>query len=379
MFLTPKEPSKDPSEQPTQELSKELRKKTLAPITNGTGDLRMFSTTISTPTRIANGTMFTVQALKNVSISALSTHTSTVDDGIIQVYTREGQYTRHTASNEGWTLVFDQLVHQQGGEKLARLVFPGDKRINISTGNSASFYVYTTKNVIYQSRKTWVEGSIVTDDGSLQLFAGIALAYGKWEEGCGAASPQNNGQCLFSPRVFSGVLEYTPLTDTASIIPAIEFRTLNSKSARNSNGNGFMFTIRAKTDIVIQGFNILSRRYAFSNALIYTRSGGFNNTAFGNGDHGFTLLYEGTVPYKRGKGSVLDDFKQNVRISGGETQTFYVFSQKGLMYGNGHELGSAYSEDNSIIIYEGQATKAWFRTPSDESGKWAGTIRYYND
>lgn len=140
-----------------------------------------------------------------------------------------------------------------------------------------------------------------------------------------------------------------------------------------------MFTIRAKTDIVIQGFNILSRRYAFSNALIYTRSGGFNNTAFGNGDHGFTLLYEGTVPYKRGKGSVLDDFKQNVRISGGETQTFYVFSQKGLMYGNGHELGSAYSEDNSIIIYEGQATKAWFRTPSDESGKWAGTIRYYND
>jgi len=163
---------------------------------------------IFTPNRIANGTMFTVEALNNVSIFAISTYTSRIENGTIQVYTRQGPYSNHTANDEGWTLIFDQLVHQQGIDKLTRLVFSDDQSLNVTAGDSVSFYVYTPKKLTYQFSNAWEEGSAVTDDGSLRLFAGAALAYGKWEEGCGGASPQQGGQCIFRPRVFSGVLEY---------------------------------------------------------------------------------------------------------------------------------------------------------------------------
>lgn len=342
----------------------------------------MFATTIVNPTRIANGTMFTVQALKNVSISALSTYTSRIDDGVIQVYTRQGHYESYTQTEEGWKLVFDQSVHQWGMEKLTRIAFSDNQRVNIPAGGFASFYVYTTKNLSYQFSKTWSEGTTVVEDEWMKLFAGVALAYGKWEQGCGAASPLQDGQCVFAPRVFSGVFEYIPWTVTA---PIHELQTLNRNELISNKGRGLMFTIRAKRNIVIQGFDIFARAHAAINILVYTRGGGFNDTTFeqwqtNTGSHDdFTLLYDGSIPNQGSSLFVLDDFKQNVRVTEGQTQTFYVFSQEGLKVGYGSELGSIYSEDSSIVIYEGRATKRFFERPRQGSWKWAGTIRYYND
>lgn len=323
--------------------------------------------------------MFTVQALKNVSISALSTYTNRIDDGIIQVYTRQGQYKSHTKTDEGWTLIFDRSVRLQGTEKLTHLAFSDNQRVNIPAGESASFYVYTTKNLFYQFSRTWSEGATVIEDEWMKLLAGVALAYGKWEEGCDAASPRPDGQCVFAPRVFSGALEYSSWTATA---PIDEFQTLSRINANNRNGRGLMFTIRAKRNIVIKGFNIFARTHAVSNVLIYTRAGGFNDTSFGDSRDsidGFTLLYEGSIPNQGRKLFVLDDFKQNVRVAKRETQTFYVFNQEGLIRGDGYKLGSVYNENSSIVIYEGRVTRGFFRKPRKGSGKWAGTIRYYND
>lgn len=138
-----------------------------------------------------------------------------------------------------------------------------------------------------------------------------------------------------------------------------------------------MFTIRAKRDIVIKGFNIFARPHAVSNVLVYTRSGTFDDTWLSNSDDSFILLYSGSIPDQQSKQHRLDDFKQSVRITGGETQTFYVFSQEFLMHGHGDELGSAYNEDSSIVIYEGRVTTRWFRKLAG-IGTWAGKIRYYN-
>lgn len=374
--LPTKEPTKadEAIEQPPTSLPTSL------PMTHGSddnyGDPRILNTTIVKPTRAADGTMFTVQALKNLSISALSTHTSKIGDSIIQVYTRQGQYRSHTRSDRGWTLIFDQLVHQQGVEKLTRLAL--SNRVNVPAGNSASFYVYSSEGrddssggLKYQLKKKWEEGTTITNDGSLKLFAGCALAYGKWEEGCNTGSPQEDEQCVFAPRVFSGVLEYNLVN------PVIEFQTVPRKAARISNGRGLMFTIRAKRDIVIKGFNIFARPHAVSNVLVYTRSGTFDDTWLSNSDDSFILLYSGSIPDQQSKQHRLDDFKQSVRITGGETQTFYVFSQEFLMHGHGDELGSAYNEDSSIVIYEGRVTTRWFRKLAG-IGTWAGRIRYYN-
>ena len=162
--------------------------------------------------------MFTVEALReDVSISSLSTSTSEVGVGTIQVYTRQGHYEGHTASEEGWTLIYDQYMQQKGLDKLTRLgPFLDDQVVTIPAGESASFYVYTTNKLSYQNSLTWSEGDAVADDGSLRLYAGIGLAYGKWEEGCGVASPQGDGECKFGPRVFSGLLEYSSPSTTTS-------------------------------------------------------------------------------------------------------------------------------------------------------------------
>ena len=154
--------------------------------------------------------MFTLRAFRDVSVKSLSTYTSAEVYNSIQVYTRLGDYSGHTSNSEGWTLIFDDYVQQRGIAELTKLgPFKGGQRIDIPAGGSASFYVYTTEKLSYQYQNDWVEGKAVTDDGSVQLLAGTAFAYGKWKNGCSpGVSPQPNSQCVFSPRVFSGLVEY---------------------------------------------------------------------------------------------------------------------------------------------------------------------------
>ena len=136
-----------------------------------------------------------------------------------------------------------------------------------------------------------------------------------------------------------------------------------------------MFTLQAKQNIVIQGMNIVADTNARSDVLIYTQSGSHDNNSLRN-DEGWTLLYEGSIPDQQSKLYELDDFSEGVSIAAGQTQSFYVFSRKGLMYTASNGKGTAYGEDSSIVIHEGRVTKGWFRRPLGGSGKWAGVIRY---
>ena len=120
------------------------------------------------------------------------------------MYTRSGHYAGYTSSEEGWTLIYDSTVQQRGLTSMTRLgPFIDEHKVNIPAGDTASFYVYTTQNLSYQYSEMWTEGNAILEDDNLRLFAGVALAYGKWEEGC------VNEQCMFAPRVFSGMLEYS--------------------------------------------------------------------------------------------------------------------------------------------------------------------------
>lgn len=175
-------------------------------------EVREFSTRIFIPNRVGEGALFTVQALnQDMSNAALSTYTGTETLGRIQVYSRPGLYAGHTSGDDGWTLVFDGDVHQRGLAEPTRLgPFANGQRVDVAAGESASFYVYNKQHLTYQFSDEWTEGDAVIDDGYLRLYAGMALAYGKWEGGCEpGVSPQRNGQCAFSPRVFSGALEYS--------------------------------------------------------------------------------------------------------------------------------------------------------------------------
>lgn len=115
----------------------------------------------------------------------------------------------HMGDDVGWTRVYlSDSVDLKGLNGMTH-IGPFSRDVDIPAGETAAFYVYTTSKLSYQYHESWEEGSAVLDDGNLRLYAGIALAYGKWTQGCGDVSPQPDGQCIFRPRVFSGIFKYS--------------------------------------------------------------------------------------------------------------------------------------------------------------------------
>lgn len=141
--------------------------------------------------RAANGVMFTVEAYRPVSITSISTFTSTQTTDLMQIYTRQGGYRLYTDSENGWELIFDNVIQQNGNSVLTEMTFDGNRNIVIPTGSVQSFYIYTPSNLVYREEGT--EGQEFVRDQSLRFNVGVAIAYAKWGE-------------VFTPRVFSGII-----------------------------------------------------------------------------------------------------------------------------------------------------------------------------
>ena len=394
-----------------------------------------FDSRITTPNKAAEGSMFTVQAMTDdVSVKSMFTHTATNSYGPVQVYTRPGLYVGHTGSSEGWTLIYDSSVQQRGFAGLTDLgTFIDNYSVDIAKGESASFYVYTENKLAYQYRSNWNEGEFVLDDGNLKLFAGVALAYGKWEQGC-AVSPQPNKQCLFSPRVFSGLLGYsmkssdaetgekvdqddeggsslaTTTTSTgecckpmfhlslvhkmgilthiptfvsamvtstttstmSSSASIIQFSTPNQDNAKSST-RGLMFTLEAKQNILIHGLKLVANKNAPLDLSIYARSGSYEGKPLNEND--WNLIYRDNPNGRSERLVDLGDFNENVPVKAGENVSFYIFSKKGFMITPGDNEGMEYGRDDAIAVRQGRQTRSLFRRPT-VTGMWAGVVRY---
>ena len=119
---------------------------------------------------------------------------------------RNGLYTGFVDGEIGWTLIYDQDVDQRGDSELTHLGSFSDT-VAVAAYSFVSFYVYNPEKLTYQYIDTYREGAVVVEEESLEVYAGVALAYGKWTGGCGG--PQPDGKCLFAPRAFSGAIEYS--------------------------------------------------------------------------------------------------------------------------------------------------------------------------
>lgn len=140
----------------------------------------------------SNGTMFTIQAVRDLEINAIWTFVRSNSVDLVQVYTRQGKYNGHEDNDAGWELVFDNRILLNGRDQLTELVFRA--KVFVPSGQSQSFYVFSPSNLAYREELVQ-EGDLIKSDQSFRYFAGIAIAYGKF----------GNGQ-VFSPRVFSGIL-----------------------------------------------------------------------------------------------------------------------------------------------------------------------------
>lgn len=146
-----------------------------------------------------------------------------------------------------------------------------------------------------------------------------------------------------------------------------------------------MFTVSGKQDVNITGMDIISRRNEISSVAIFTKSGRYYN-----GDSGlppiehalqadeWQQLYSGIIPAQSNKLVTLNDFTAEVVIRAGQTQSFFVFADNGLLYTAGDAVDAPVgvaAEDEYIVIYEGQAVRMLF-SKVYQRGRWGGVLRY---
>lgn len=140
--------------------------------------------------------MFSVQALRDVAITSISTFFRSDDTGVVQVFTKSGGYRGFEQNATAWTLIYNNTISQNGKDDLTHLgLFTNNTKVVVAKDEVQSFYVYSPNNLAYRQDDGVLEGDFVVGDNSLNFYAGVAIAYGQFGEGQ-----------LFSPRQFSGIL-----------------------------------------------------------------------------------------------------------------------------------------------------------------------------
>ncbi|KAL7552277.1 hypothetical protein ACHAWF_015504 [Thalassiosira exigua] len=141
----------------------------------------------------SDGVMFALKALRDISISSLVINAMSRGQGSVKVYIRNGNYSGHEQSNNGWVLIYDNptLTHDRRGRRTELGNF--DNAIYIEGDTTKSFFVTSSNGLVYQEGKK--EGEAYASDESLVIYEGI----GTTGEFSGTT---------FSPRVFGGIIRY---------------------------------------------------------------------------------------------------------------------------------------------------------------------------
>jgi hypothetical protein len=154
------------------------------------GDLALATNDIKD--RGAQGTMFDVVALRDVSITSFDLYCNRAVTEQLQIYTRQGSYKGHELSQDGWTLVYDKMVSLGGRDNLVELDAL-DSEVEIAEGTRQAFYIFTNGVVLYTGGTR--EGNLYAADDALGFYEGVGIDAGTFSG--------NTGN-LWAPRVFSG-------------------------------------------------------------------------------------------------------------------------------------------------------------------------------
>ena len=135
--------------------------------------------------------MFTVKALRDISVTSLVLNSVARGVGAVKVYTRTGSYRGYEQSDEGWKLIYSNstVTHNRRGQPTAIGEF--NSAVSIYNGVTQSFFVTSSIGLAYQAGTE--EGALFVNDGSVIIYQGV----GTTDEFSGS---------IHSPRVFGGVL-----------------------------------------------------------------------------------------------------------------------------------------------------------------------------
>ena len=147
------------------------------------------------------GLMFEIEAREDVSITSFSFFTAFYSKTLTEVYMRYGSYKGYTGNSYGWERIHSGKSQQQGTSSLTEVKLKTP--VYIQQGVTASFHIVTAGMIISVDSSV-KEGKVIAQNDAIELYSGIALAYGQWEEGC-----MNGWQCtIFPGRSFEGIIGY---------------------------------------------------------------------------------------------------------------------------------------------------------------------------
>ncbi|EED94554.1 predicted protein [Thalassiosira pseudonana CCMP1335] len=377
--------------------------------------------------RGAQGTMFSVEATRDVVVTSFDLYSGSSATAQVQVYTRAGSYKGYELIEDGWTLVFDKGVQQFGRSTLSG-IGPLTSEVAIAAGSVQSFYIYNANTVMYTLGTT--EGNRKAFDESLAFYEGVGIT-NKFS---------GNTADLYIPRVFSGVMRYratsftpppssmpntvapstkspspapiTPAPVTPSpttkkptskpVTPAPStkqptfkptaptcpnticepFETattcsvdclnvaLTTAALGTSGAASAMFYVRAKRDVTITSLDFFGSTAKTALVQIYTRSGKYNGYEVKR--DGWEVIFDKSVVQGKKTLTSLGALSQPVYIPAGSYQSFVVYTPNVLMYKPGTAEGSLSSQDMSLEFYEGIGLKDLF------SGSYAVGVNVFS-
>ena len=161
--------------------------------------------------RTTIGMMFAVQARESLRITSISTLTGSSSNIWSEIWMREGSHEGKTSDSSGWERIYFGMNQQRGTLQPTEITLT--KPVYIPKGSTTSFYVVSPGKI--KSLKSSVkEGQAIAKNDSITLFAGTALAYNRWEDGC-----KEGKQCIIPARSFQGIISYDAVTITSPPTP----------------------------------------------------------------------------------------------------------------------------------------------------------------
>jgi hypothetical protein len=135
--------------------------------------------------------MFSIKALRDISVTSLVLNSVGRGDGAVKVYTRVGGYRGYELSSDGWTLVYSNSVVTHAGRGQPTEIGAFSSAVSIYNGVTQSFFVTSSIGLAYSAGTE--EGAALVNDDSVIIYQGI----GTTDEFSGS---------VYSPRVFSGIM-----------------------------------------------------------------------------------------------------------------------------------------------------------------------------
>jgi hypothetical protein len=174
----------------------------------------------------------------------------------------------------------------------------------------------------------------------------------------------------------------TPEPSTSTVVQPVMKKLPTIIDSAGKRCKGVIFTVLAKQDVIISGMNVISKMNRTTDVTIYTKTGSYHNGTSPiqpelRADE-WQQIYSGAIPFEPYQLVTLDDFSVGVSISAGQTQSFHVLFSLGQLFTVGNALEApveVVAEDDSIVIYEGQAMRDVFKGLFGR-GKWNGVMRY---